>query len=534
MRRALGFLPALALALVVGCAAAAQQDVSCADDTVCPGSLVCAFGRCIDPNDQRLTTVDVEIDPSMDGVPVQSVLGVDLRASPRVDVALAPGVFVTGTVALAGEEEPEGVSALVVARPDVSIPGRVLAPTASSGADGSFSLLLVEEQRYSVIVMAEDRSLPPLYEDDGFTADGGTSGEQSLDPLLLSRGQVAVTGRVRAGEGVAEQGIEKLDVRLVDDDGRIWSSTSRTGADGTFALALREGRTDLTLEVLPTPENDAFPSLRVVGVDASADIDLGPISLGHVLAPVRFEARVVDASGAPLPGARLVLRAEVGAGLYERQTDANDDGTFDLSLPPGSYDAAVFGGPEDDGGGLLFVSDIDVPAANTDLVFRLPPRVAYGGRVLDADGAPVSGATVELVRLGDEDGVLEEPLAEVLVAFAVVADDAGRFSAVVDPGRYRVSTRPPPGSKAPAFSELVTVPAEGLERNVDLPQRAVVVGTAVFDGEPVGNAYVRVFSALLDERGAAILLGQGAAGPDGAFEIVVPDLVGDVAELPAP
>ena len=72
----------------------------------------------------------------------------------------------------------------------------------------------------------------------------------------------------------------------------------------------------------------------------------------------------------------------------------------------------------------------------------------------------------------------------------------------------------------------------GLRRNVNLPDRAFVVGAVLFNDAPVPSAYVRVFSTFEDERGAAIILGEGIAGTDGAFEIVVPDLV-EVA-LPDP
>ena len=54
------------------------------------------------------------------------------------------------------------------------------------------------------------------------------------------------------------------------------------------------------------------------------------------------------------------------------------------------------------------------------------------------------------------------------------------------------------------------------------------LGLAIAGGAPQDGAWVRVFSALLDERGAAILVGEGMAGADGAFEIGVPDLVADV------
>ena len=80
---------------------------------------------------------------------------------------------------------------------------------------------------------------------------------------------------------------------------------------------------------------------------------------------------------------------------------------------------------------------------------------------------------------------------------------------------------------------MVVRPA-GLRRDVQLPGRALVVGSVVFAGAPVGAAFIRVFSGFVDERGAAILVGEGFADDSGAFEIAVPDIVASVANPTPP
>lgn len=517
---------AIGVAFGSGCDGNQQSSSLCGDDRECGAREVCAFGLCLAPGDQRLTVVDVEVEAASLGLPMQNAFGVDLRTSPRVDVALAPGVTISGSVAVEGVGA--GVDAVVVARPARFIPGRVLAPAAASSATAGFELVAVEGARYAMTVNPADPNTPPayLFEPEGLEAEGGADRAQSLEPLLLSPGEIEVSGRVVAGAGVAAQGVPELEVALLDANGRRWSNAARTGQDGSFVLRLARAREGLALEITPR-DNGGYPSVRIEALDVSADADLGEISLGVFSAPVRFAARVVDAVGAPALGARARFRAPIGAGVLSRTAEAGADGMLELLLPPGLYEATLVGAPDAPAAGLVIVSDIDVPAANTEVVFELVSRARWNGRVRDPEDGPLAGATLELARVGN----LGEPAAaldvDLPIVASVTAGEDGSFAASVDPGTYRVIVRPPAGSKAPAFSELVEVPADRLARDVVLPPRALVAGTIVFDGSPVAGSYIRVFSSLVDERGAAILLGEGAAGPDGAFEIAVPDLVGE-------
>lgn len=528
-----------AVSMTLGCADAAVQ-VGCGDDNGCGGGFICAFGLCVDPNDQRLSTVDVEVDAPGEALPVQGVFAVDLRASPRVDVVLARGVLVSGRL----EDSAGGpVDAFVLAQPPQSVPGRVLAPSSTTDAGGAFSFLAVEGLRYAMTVSPSDARLPPRYDIrlDAEAEDGVT---QSLEPLLVDEGGVVISGVVMAGIGAAASGVPGLDVRVIAADGRRLSSTARTlGADealaagqplGHFELFLRDAGTELTLEIGPTVANSGYPTVRVpLDVAIATGTDLGEISLegegGAVLTPVRFAARVVDANGDAASGATLSLRGFVGRGEFTTVLQADDVGDLTGALPPGVYQAFVYGTVENAAAGLLVVDELAIPSTNAELLFTLPARVPFRGAVLDPDGEPLAGATLTINRVGDVEGLAEEPLADSLVSFTGTSDATGQFDLAVDPGQYRVSTRPPPGSNAPAFSQRERVGPAGLNRDIVLPGRAFVAGTVVFAGAPVGTAYLRVFSGFVDERGAAILVGEGFADEAGAFEIVVPDIVASVS-----
>lgn len=503
-------------------------DAPCGSDRACDGGYVCAFGACLDPLDQRLTTVDVEVDPgAASGLPVQNVLQVDLSITPRVDVALRPGVAVQGSVQ--SGEAP--LVANVLLRPALAIPGRALAPQSTSDGAGQFSVIALDGARYAVTVNPTDPARAPFYlHDDTPVLVDADNGSFDLPPLELPDVGPVVRGRVVAGTGVSVSGIPALAVHIERADGRRLSSMATTDPSGAFEVALAEPVTDVTLVVTPTAENRPYPLVTMPGLTLTdGDNPLGDVELGDVLTPVPFQAAVIDGNGAPVAGALLVVRGVVGNGLFTLSATADADGVFDLALVPATYDALVLGGPDAPGAGMLAASALQVPTPpDSPVVFRLPERIQVAGTVLDTAGDAVGNARMTLVRIGDVAGVPEELLGESLVSFDAESDPDGRWQAAVDPGRYRLSTRPPPSSSAPAFSEIVTFAADRSGHDVELPPRAIVAGTVLFDDAPQEGAWVRVFSALLDERGAAILVGEGMAGADGAFEIGVPDLVADV------
>lgn len=509
----------VAIAAVAGCPRPGDE-VPCVDDDDCGGGMVCVASLCLDPVNQRLRQVDLQIDGSAVGIPVQSVFDVELDIEARTQIALAPAVPAAGLI-LSGVT---GVPAFVVARPERAIAGRSLAPSDASASDGSFRLTLVEGRRYDLSLVPVNPALPPVFVDVGLVARASPLGEQVIPPLQVPRDVIHVTGVVQAGEGVAAQGIAGLSVKLIDERGFVWSSVGRTGTDGAFDLTLAEPRTGLALAVTPTADNGTWPAVQMDDVDVTADLDLGVVNLGSVAAPRRFVARVFDSAGSPVAGAHVALRANLGSGTFARLGASLADGRVDELVPPGRYDLAVAGPSTMASAGLLLVEGLELPLAGASFALRLPPRPTWSGAVRDRGGVGVGGTVLELVRVGDVSGRAEAILGDLAVAFVAKADDVGAFSVAVDPGRYRVRVRPPPASRAPSVSVLVTVPFAGLLRDVELPARGLVVGRALAEGAPVRAAWVQVFSTLKDERGAAIQLGAGPADDQGAFEIVVPDV----------
>jgi hypothetical protein len=208
-------------------------------------------------------------------------------------------------------------------------------------------------------------------------------------------------------------------------------------------------------------------------------------------------------------------------GTFVARATANAEGEVQMDVPPGDYDVVVLGADGDPAAGLAILDDDRHVPLEAPLTIQLPPRARYEGTITDPLLDAVPAATLALVRVGGENGLPEPALEGTFVGFAEIAGDDGSFSVDVPPGTYRVTVRPALSSPAPMVSRVVTIPAEGLVQDIDLPDHAVVAGTVKFLGVPAAGSYVRVFGDAADERGAAIQLGEGQCGPDGNFEIVV-------------
>lgn len=117
--------------------------------------------------------------------------------------------------------------------------------------------------------------------------------------------------------------------------------------------------------------------------------------------PARIVGRVVDAAGAPVPGAEVyaaghedvaVLRLD----LTVATVSGPEDGAFSFELPPGVLDLVVWRA----GYRPAVVADVVAVAGETkDLgAIALDPGKAISGRVVTEDGDPVAGAEVVAYR----------------------------------------------------------------------------------------------------------------------------------------
>jgi hypothetical protein len=389
--------------------------------------------------------------------------------------------------------------------------------------DGPFTLALVQGAAYRLQALPTERDLPPILPDDIFVAGLDDVPELVMGSVRGDAGvvhPVTVRGQLVAGIGVAAQPISELEVLLLDGDGRRVSSLGVTDIDGRFELGLAERFSNVRFVARRSAQNALSPTLEFpLDLGPDAVVDLGVVSLGTSLGVVRVEGEVRTATGATVEGAVVAFRGLIGAGVAEARTQTLD-GRFSVSLHPGSYSVAAVGAAAGTAG--LTVTTLEVTRDERDVLITLPERVATAFTVTSSAGSAVSLASVVLTRVGDEAGLAEPVLATAQPVFLGSTDDDGRATFSVDPGRYRISVQPPRGVEAPAFSTLVTVGEAGVERELALPPSVIMAGTLQDPGgQAVVGAFVRVFSALTDELGRAIFLGEGLSAGDGTFEVVV-------------
>ncbi|HEU4420200.1 MAG TPA: carboxypeptidase-like regulatory domain-containing protein [Planctomycetota bacterium] len=222
-------------------------------------------------------------------------------------------------------------------------------------------------------------------------------------PTANVRHDVLVRGRV-VGQGSAVAGANvRLLLRRLD---RARSATKHqpvaTGADGTFSFA---GRGYRDVELLFEVQHDRFaPALHrdvFLDVEPGQELDVGDVRLvagGSVL------GSVVDADGIPVPAATVRLEPEDGPlqdhpdrGRLFPRIGVGPSGGFRIDhVPAGEYrlDATAPLLEREDTDKFLVAEGESVALEP----IRLSVRFALAGRVTGADGAPIRGASVALLR----------------------------------------------------------------------------------------------------------------------------------------
>src|SRR5262245_41047091 len=223
---------------------------------------------------------------------------------------------------------------------------------------------------------------------------GAWSPQGSLEPALVVALSMRLQGRVVGGDG-APIGQAKVVLDLPADFGTRFPAALDLGQELRVATSA-DSYGAFALEAVPVVTGAALfvsaPGFRPASVPLPAGDDLG---LTVTLQPYRamagaLEGRVVDAGGAPCPGARVAL------GLTSVVSDG--DGAFSISLQragsPGELVAAKAGAlparllPRQGDGS-------SVEHWPSPLVLRLgPPPLTISGRVVTDDGQPVAGAEV--------------------------------------------------------------------------------------------------------------------------------------------
>lgn len=393
-------------------------------------------------------------------------------------VALEPARTLAGRV-LDRAGAPLGGVAVTVA-PDRRERGEVFRPDlaasrALSDAEGRFVL--------------RGLAAAPAYE---LTAS--RTGYQAAQATVAAGGEVRlVLERARSAHGVA-----------VDAEGRPLAGVEVTAASASSetVTAITDDRGRFEVPALPGDRVDlearrqGFAPTVVPGVVVAAGpgpADLGTLTL---LPGVRIEGRVTGAAGRPLAGAGAWLteegRAQAGT-LRKREPDARTDGAGRFAIADLARGRRVNVLVAYEGYVPSWVAGVEAPTSRP-LAVVLERASRVRGRVEDASGEPVPGASVRLRPAPPPPGTVGVEVRRSENTADVEAGPDGSFAfAEVAPGAVTLEASAE-GFVPPEPVEL-QVPADGQVQEVRLVLgRGAVVGGWITNagGEPVAGAQVRI------------------------------------------
>jgi hypothetical protein len=296
---------------------------------------------------------------------------------------------------------------------------------------------------------------------------------------------------------------------------------------------------------LRPPDGDARPTVywdvtAVAPQGSTQNLTLVLSKLDAVPREVQGQALAVDRL--PVPSAIRIQSAsisgDVTTAVYRLDTETDEDGVFQVDLPPGDYE--VFARPLNDTTkaraerSLTFPADDDCYCGQSIII---PDAGTVRGSVAGPRGESMEGAEVVAVPSITGDSTYlgrvlgSDPLLPRQV-FTVLS--GGQFSFSTDPGAFDFSVRPPMGAIYPwlVFSSLA-VPAMDPPPVTDLGaltmRYPVLLQGAVRDasGTPLPAAMVRAWLPVRDLSSGGklvgvIQIGEARSDADGSYLLPLP------------
>ncbi|MCY1082506.1 carboxypeptidase-like regulatory domain-containing protein [Archangium lansingense] len=417
--------------------------------------------------------------------PEGTALLLDVMAGEEgVELVLGPGVRVSGVVS--GDDEKPVAGALVTAI--YKAHSRFF--EAVSDDTGHFTLGTLPRGEYSLVVSRE--GLLPLR--SGFL---GYPAEMNLRPQLFRArrmsGTVVHGGEPMAGVQVRTHSYWDFIERkaLTDASGRF--SFEGLPPQDTYGLTVVHEGLKAALDVdFKAPEGS---DSKLLGERTELLVELTPA--------IELRGIVRDEAGRPILNAEVTVEQQEGEFFtYSTSAETDAEGRYVLdALEPGIYQLAV------DAEGHLTSErqTLEVLKGTGHADFVLPRATLLEGVLVDAEGEPVPGETVNLTSPD-----LEE-------AFSTMSKEGGRFSFDLShPGPYHLQL--PGGSIQEQSRVEVTAPGDVLVRVERLPR----VRGQVVDETGMPLPYVEVSIWAEAPHDSRHQLGSAQSGSDGRFSLKAP------------
>ncbi|MHC4820099.1 MAG: carboxypeptidase regulatory-like domain-containing protein [Planctomycetota bacterium] len=363
--------------------------------------------------------------------------------------------------------------------------GRSDSPPARTDAEGRFVMRAIPEGRMAV--RAEREGFVPSTEVTEVVA-----GQRAQVRVTLKR-DAPISGRVvdESGAAVSSAWVRAQSGEKVMGSGGGHSGRTNTVADGTFTI---EGLpANATFDV--TAGANGFVNAPAVSVTSgTSGVEI------RLQRGLEISGRVLDPAGRGLAGMRVRIHPKERAGGRE-SVKTNDQGGFSVrGLEPGPHSVRVYG-PQN--GDFILNEDHTVEAGELGVTVNLREGLRIDGRLVDSNGKPVVGASVNASRIDEgQPSSSHHSNSNKSGEFALRGMPEGNYRVIVS---HRGSQAQRLESVKAGTSDLVITMSEGMAL------AGVVIGR---DGKPLANARVIV-------RGVPPLRFYRSArsGSDGTFRI---------------
>jgi protocatechuate 3,4-dioxygenase beta subunit len=334
----------------------------------------------------------------------------------------------------------------------------------------------------------------PLGERYGWfvSAQGYGGGQQEMDaadpkadhydfpPLIVKLANRKLAGRVLGTNGAPVAGVQIF----MQGQGQP-NGNAVTGTDGRFSFdAVCEGPVTVSANMM-----NAYGSADAMGGDTNVVIRFEAQNRNMYMAqtPQTLTGTVYDASGHPAVGVRVVVTPTWG-NIDNSKTDTNGEYSVNWQPQMGMRNAKYFAIARDVERNLAAIEAIDTNKNRVTL--RLEPGLTISGTVLDAKGAPLPRANINLNMIsGNMGGMVEyEPIKMGSDGtFTIPALPMGQQYQVYVMANGFGSARKAVGKTQSQTNSLKLAPFK--LKAADRPLAGLVLGT---DGKPLSGARVNI------------------------------------------
>lgn len=411
-------------------------------------------------------------------------------------------------------------------------------------SDQSFSIMVQADLDYVFVLNPNG-----LYNRAPIFLSPGPLNKDTNLSFNVAKEKPKLMGRVSSSDTslMANFQIPQIKAKITQGN-RLVSSVESIKKNGTIVIELSDTflapPKDLPLTLIIEAQDPEIALPRVkIKLDKNilgTDINIGDIDLGQLYPPFPATLEIVGADQSVIAHATVFMRAKVGLGtsFIKKQVDSSGLTTFN-QLYQGSYDIAVippFASPF----AMKLIKNFNLETApKNNIKIELPLRQYFHGTISDSNNNKVSGAQVELLRIGNiGDFATEDIFDDMLFKLTAITNIDGHICQrnfgfetsnqnqcsplTLDEGRYLAHIIPAPGSKLAHHWLTFDFPkTNSLNINLDSPRVLVGKIFAPKREAVIKNAFITIYSAKNSFYGQAKVVASTITDTNGILRAFI-------------